>query len=206
MPARMILALMLGMLVLPACQQDEPPLTTESASQDDQDEPQVTTESASQDDQDEPQVTWESYSDAGLEAQEQARYAEAEQLYLEALKEAGKFGEQDPRQPTSLNNLASLYYTQGRYAEAETLYQRVLTINEEALGPEHPDVATTLDNLAGLYYMQGKYSEAETLYQRALAIDEKVLGAEPPDVAPPPKQPGEPLQRVRAPRCGLEPE
>ena len=31
MPARMILALMLGMLVLPACQQDEPPLTTEGA-------------------------------------------------------------------------------------------------------------------------------------------------------------------------------
>jgi len=136
MPARMILALMLGMLVLPACQQDEPPPTAENARQDDQDEPPVTTETARQHDQDEPtltterarqddqdgpQVTWESYSDAGLEAQEQARYAEAEQLYLEALKEAGKFGEQDPRLPTSLNNLASLYYAQGKYAEAETL-------------------------------------------------------------------------------------
>ena len=35
MPARMILALMLATLVLPACQQDEPPLTTESARQND---------------------------------------------------------------------------------------------------------------------------------------------------------------------------
>ncbi len=77
MPARMILALMLGMLVLPACQQDEPPLTTENARQDDQDE---------------PQVTWESHSDAGLEAQEQARYAEPWPLYLEALKEAAPPG------------------------------------------------------------------------------------------------------------------
>ena len=113
MRTRMIQALMLVTLVLPACQKDEPPPTTESVRQDDQDEPPLTTGSARQDDQDEPQVTWESYSDAGVGAQEQARHAEAEQLYLEALKEAGKFGEQDPRLPTSLNNLASLYYAQG---------------------------------------------------------------------------------------------
>ncbi len=144
--------------------QESPSRQVESSVQDEQ---PLTTGRARQGDQDEPQVTWESYSDAGLEAQQQARHAEAEQLYLEALTEAGKFGEQDPRLPTSLKNLAFLYYTQGRYVEAETLYQRVLTINEKAMGPEHSDLATTLDNLAGLYYMQGKYAEAETLHQRA---------------------------------------
>jgi len=35
MPARMILPLILGMLVIPACQQDERPLTTDSARQND---------------------------------------------------------------------------------------------------------------------------------------------------------------------------
>ncbi len=68
MPIRMILALILGILLLPACQQDEPPPTTESVRQDDQDESHLTTGRAKQDVQDEPQVTWESYSDAGLEA------------------------------------------------------------------------------------------------------------------------------------------
>ncbi len=43
------------------------------------------------------QEPWEEYNDAGMEAQEQARYAEAEELYLAALKEAESFGEQDTR-------------------------------------------------------------------------------------------------------------
>ena len=148
MPARMILSLILGMLVLPACQQDEPPPATEGARQDDQDEPQVSTGRATQGDRGEPQVTWETYRDAGLEAQEQARYAEAEELFLAALKEAEKFGGQDPRLPHSLKNLASLYYMQGKYSEAETLYQRALAIDEKVLGPEHPDVTPPLNNLA----------------------------------------------------------
>ncbi len=55
------------------------------------------------------QESWESYNDAGLEAKEQARYAEAEELLLGALREAEKFEEQAPRLATSLNNLALLY-------------------------------------------------------------------------------------------------
>ena len=51
----------------------------------------------------------------------------------------------------SLNNLASLYHTQGRYADAEPLYKRALAIREKALGPDHPDVAQSLNNLAALY-------------------------------------------------------
>ena len=92
-------------------------------------------------------------------------------------------GRSTPMWLTSLNNLALLYYAQGKYAEAEPLYQRSLAIWEKALGPEHPDVATSLNNLAALYRAQGKYAEAEPLYQRALAIREKTLGPEHPDVA-----------------------
>ena len=63
-----------------------------------------------------------------------------------------------------INDLASLYTSQGRYAEAEPLYQRTvnnltsctetklatrsLTIRENALGPNHPEVAQSLNNLA----------------------------------------------------------
>ncbi len=53
MLARMIIALMLGILVLPACQQDEPPPATESERPDNQDEQPPATEGARQEDQDE---------------------------------------------------------------------------------------------------------------------------------------------------------
>jgi tetratricopeptide (TPR) repeat protein len=83
----------------------------------------------------------------------------------------------------SLNNLASLYYAQGRYADAETLYTRSLAIREKVYGPDHPDVALSLNNLAELYRVQGRYPEAEPLYKRSLAIREKALGPDHPDVA-----------------------
>ena len=117
------------------------------------------------------QESWESYTDKGLDAQKQARYAEAEELFLAALEEVERFGEQDPRLATSLKNLALLYHDQGKYAESESLNQRALAIYEETLGPEHPNVATSLNNLALIYYDQGKYAEAEPLYQRDLATE-----------------------------------
>ncbi|MEP6911944.1 MAG: CHAT domain-containing protein, partial [bacterium] len=59
--------------------------------------------------------------------------------------------------------------------------QRVLTIKEKALGPEHPDVAIAVNNMAALKERKGDYKGAETLYLRALAIYEKKLGPKHPD-------------------------
>ncbi len=126
------------------------------------------------------ETRWDSIMADAAKAYQQADYAQAEKLLLAALKEAEKFGEQDPRLAASLNNLAALYDTQGKYAQAEPLYRRALAIREKVLGPEHPAVATSLNNLAGLYYAQGKYTQAEPLFQRALAIREKTLGASHP--------------------------
>jgi tetratricopeptide (TPR) repeat protein len=55
-----------------------------------------------------------------------------------------------------LNNLAELYYNQGRYEEAEPLYKRALKILEDTLGPDHPEVALTLESLKALYKNLGK--------------------------------------------------
>ena len=126
---------------------------------------------------------WQSHMGAGVQAYQQGNYAEAERQWGSALKEAKRFGPQDPRLATTLNNLAELYRAQGKYAEAEPLHKHSLAIREKALGPEHPEVATSLHNLALLYRAQGKYAEAEPLYNRSLAILEKALGAEHPDVA-----------------------
>ncbi len=71
-------------------------------------------------------------------AYQKADYVEAEKLLLAALKEAEKFGEQDLRLATSLNNLATLYRSQGKDAQAEPLYPRALAIREKTLRPEDP--------------------------------------------------------------------
>ncbi len=87
------------------------------------------------------------------------------------------------RRTRSLNNLAGLYYNQGKYEQAEPLYQRALAIREQQLGPKHPDTAHSLNNLGLLYETQGKYAEAEPLLQRALAIYEQQLEPEHPHTA-----------------------
>jgi len=87
---------------------------------------------------------WERHNAAGLTSFEQGNYAEAEEHWKAALKEAENFGPQDPRLATSLNNLAEIYRAQGRYAEAEPLYQQALAIDEKALGPDHPEVANSV--------------------------------------------------------------
>ena len=90
---------------------------------------------------------------------------------------------EDLQSAFSLNQLATLYRSQGKYNEAEPLITRSLSIKEKQLGENHPDFATSLNNLAGLYENQGKYNEAEPLHLRSLSIREKQLGEHHPDVA-----------------------
>ena len=92
-------------------------------------------------------------------------------------------GNEDHQFAFSLNQLATLYRSQGKYNEAEPLYLRSLSIYEKQLGENHPNIATSLNNLAGLYKNQGKYNEAEPLYLRSLSIREKQLGEDHPHVA-----------------------
>ncbi|MFM7437163.1 MAG: tetratricopeptide repeat protein, partial [Snowella sp.] len=43
-----------------------------------------------------------------------------------------------PDLATYLNNLAGLYYSQGKYNEAESLYLEALAISEQSLDSDHP--------------------------------------------------------------------
>jgi tetratricopeptide (TPR) repeat protein len=79
-----------------------------------------------------------------------------------------------------LNNLAVVYTHQERYAEAEPVFQRVLRIYEQALGPDHPRYARTLFRYAEWHVAQGLLAEAESLFERAMAIQEKKLPADHP--------------------------
>ncbi|MBI3796166.1 MAG: tetratricopeptide repeat protein [Deltaproteobacteria bacterium] len=86
-------------------------------------------------------------------------------------------------QGVALSRRAEQHWAKGEYAQAESLWQRALTIQERALGPEHPNVVITLFSLARLYQERGEYARAESLWQRALVIQERTLGPEHPNVA-----------------------
>jgi tetratricopeptide (TPR) repeat protein len=122
--------------------------------------------------------------DSGYYLRVSAQYEQAEPLLQRALAIRERvLGSEHHDTATSLNNLALLYWNQGKFEQAEPLYQRSLAIRERVLGSEHPDTSESLNNMASLYQDQGKFEQAEPLYQRAIAIDEKVFGPEHPEVA-----------------------
>ena len=112
----------------------------------------------------------------------QARYAEAEPLYIRAIAVGEQvLGLEHIETLSSTGDLAGLYESLGRYAEAEPLYLRVFEVRERTLGTEHSETLISVNNLAVLYTSQGRYSEAEPLFLRAVESRERVLGSEHPD-------------------------
>ncbi|MGB6296904.1 MAG: tetratricopeptide repeat protein [Rivularia sp. (in: cyanobacteria)] len=94
-----------------------------------------------------------------------------------------RLGENHPDTASSLNNLASLYKSQGKYEQAEPLYIQALELRKQLLGENHPHTASSLNNLASLYDSQGKYEEAEPLYIQALELRKQLLGENHPHTA-----------------------
>jgi tetratricopeptide (TPR) repeat protein len=98
---------------------------------------------------------------------EHARYAEAENFYLQSLRIREEvLGPDHPQVAYPLNGLASLYSEQGKYTEAEPLHQRALHIREQALGPDHPHTQGVVRNYATLLRELGREAEASELEAR----------------------------------------
>jgi Tetratricopeptide repeat len=60
-------------------------------------------------------------------------------------------GHEHPDTLTSMGNLASTYWNQGRWTEAEELNVQELETRKRVLGYEHPDTLTSIGNLASTY-------------------------------------------------------
>ena len=74
---------------------------------------------------------------------------------------------------SSLNGLGNVLLSQGRYSDAETLYQRTLTIFENAKSADQSSQAMVLGNLSRVALGLEKYEEAESYERRAMRIREK---------------------------------
>ena len=99
-----------------------------------------------------------------------------EKQCLSVVKE--RLGSEHPDYAICLNNLAYIYYFQGRYEQAEPLYLEAYELRKRILGEEDPHVANSLNNLAELYKNQGRYDQAEPLYLQAHEMYQRLLGKE----------------------------
>jgi len=115
---------------------------------------------------------------AGDYLNERAQYTQAESFLPRALAiRETVLGPEHPDTATTLNNLAGLYWRQGKDEQAEPLFQRALTIYERALGPEHPYIVTVIENYSTLLSEMKREAEAGELEIRAEAIRRKHLEA-----------------------------
>jgi tetratricopeptide (TPR) repeat protein len=116
---------------------------------------------------------------------QQARYAEAEQLYRNILSIYQKvLGEDHLNTVPGYTNLAfNLYIQTHKLDEAERLLRKALTIRRTTLAEIHPDLAESYRHLALILSAQGKSVEAEKSIRRSLEICRKALGEVHPETA-----------------------
>lgn len=146
------------------------------------------------------EMSWGRYTYFARQALQEENYAEAERLYLTALRKAQSIGKPHWRLATSLGTLAELYRILGRYAEAEPLFQRAIEMGELCLndkrsisprsfgvgisyGDAKLDLSTDLNNLALLCTSLGRFTEAESLFQRSITLCREAVGPEHSEIA-----------------------
>lgn len=98
---------------------------------------------------------------------------EAEKHYRRAVEILRKTQAKKPPLADAINRLARLYDEQKKFADSAPLYEEVLKMLEEQVGPDHAAVGQTAYNLANAQGELGKHDAAEVLLKRALAIAEK---------------------------------
>ncbi len=117
----------------------------------------------------------------------QAKYAEAEKSYQEAIKlESAKPKSRDGQieLATTLHAYGVLLAEQGRYADAAKTLRQALALQRGLYGDAHPDLARTLKDLARAVADGGDLKAAIPLMRSAVDMQRSLRGSEPhPDTA-----------------------
>jgi hypothetical protein len=88
-----------------------------------------------------------------------------------------ELGADHPSTLTSMANLASTYWNQGRWDAAEALEVEVMETRKTKLRADHPDTLTSMNNLAFTWKGQGRDTEAINLMSECVELRHQVLGA-----------------------------
>jgi len=119
----------------------------------------------------------------GRTAMEERRNVEAEKLFMVALTEAEKFGENDERLTETLMTLARFHRNRGKFIRSRSFYERALDLRQRNLGMDDSLVVRERNNLVNLYYILGETAKVESLGVVASEITAKAFGEKHPELA-----------------------
>jgi hypothetical protein len=109
-------------------------------------------------------------------------YDEAEEMLLEASKGILELlGQEHPSTLTSMANLASTFWNQGRWKEAEELEVQVMERRKRVLGQEHPSTLASMNNLSWTWKLQDREDEAMRLMTECVQALKRKLGNDHPN-------------------------
>jgi hypothetical protein len=91
-----------------------------------------------------------------------------------------KLGADHPDTLTSMGNLASTLWNQGRWDAAEELEVQVMETSKTKLGANHPNTLTSMNNLAFIWKGQGRDMEAVNLMRECVRLRRRILGVDHP--------------------------
>ncbi|MEY4654561.1 MAG: hypothetical protein RI884_3142 [Pseudomonadota bacterium] len=112
----------------------------------------------------------------------QDRHALAEPCFQDAWRQLRTLlGPDHPDNGDKINNLANLYFKQGRLDEAIALHRQCLALWQEGLGANNPRTASSCNNLGYILLTKGDFAGAEPLLDRAHAVYLQRLGERHPN-------------------------
>lgn len=101
---------------------------------------------------------------------------QAEQIYAQALREAERFGADDWRVGTTLQELGELYVTEKKSSDAVTVLQRALTITANNNDDASEAVGNVRYDLGSALNYAGRPADAVIQARRALATYQGIFG------------------------------
>jgi tetratricopeptide (TPR) repeat protein len=124
------------------------------------------------------QEAWQQAHEAGVKAAKEARFAAAEKLLSQSIRQTRSSGTINALLARSLLDLAEVYRTEGKYAQAQPCYEEALQIDQQQYGADSLQAAEVLDRHAELYKTLSDYAHAEPMLLRALEIRQRKLPPE----------------------------
>ena len=91
-------------------------------------------------------------------------------LYIGTEGDEKVLGSEHPNLSDYFNNLAGLYFEQGKYTEAEPFYQKSIAIWEKSLLSDHPKLALVYENYGLLLQKMSREKEAQGYLAKAHTI------------------------------------
>ena len=108
-------------------------------------------------------------------------YAAAEPHLRRAVElRRGALGADNQETVRAINQLANVYWRQGRQDEAEPLFREAYDVTRRRFGDDHADTMAYEMNLANVFRARGRFQEAEPLYVHNMQTRMRVLGFDDP--------------------------